>query len=427
MVTGAGNLTGTTQEGAGAYGTVPTVPNPVNTSGQAVAGNLTNLPGLFDLANQTNLFNIGQAAAPYIANMPDYLNLIGKRSADIGAELSGTIPQDVWNQLAQRAAERGTSMGSPLSPNADAALMAALGTNSLEQIQKGMANLATAYQTTPVPQLWYPQNFFVTPEQQQQAQYSANVMAAAPNPEEAAQEAQDLARQGVQSGLRNVGGMGGISGPVGAPSSPFTAPGATRPAVGVSSGAPGYNQAPITGSLSGLVNATWPQTSGSGSWYWDPVQGGYVNQSTGEISDTAGGQPWGNLNYSNAPAVEGLGGTLPTGAPAWTWDNDVGAYVNTSTGDISDTPGGQTWGNVSDAAEGPGSAIDEGGYQEWDPDSGSYWEWDDAVEGYVNTETGDISDSASYDDSWGVNYDDLFYEAGSDTGGYAYEDWDYYE
>jgi hypothetical protein len=109
-----------------------------------------------DLANQANTFMTGQAAAPYLANLPNYANMVGQNTTNIGAQLKGQLPTDVINQIGQQAAERGVSTGSPGSPNANSAYLRALGLNSQQQMQQGSQNLGTAIQQTPVPQLWNP-------------------------------------------------------------------------------------------------------------------------------------------------------------------------------------------------------------------------------------------------------------------------------
>ena len=104
-----------------------------------------------DLADSANKFMTGQAIAPYLANLPNYANMVGSRTENITQQLKGQLPQDVINQIGQQAAERGVSSGSPGSPNANSAYLRALGLNSLQMQQQGNQNLSGAIADTPVP------------------------------------------------------------------------------------------------------------------------------------------------------------------------------------------------------------------------------------------------------------------------------------
>lgn len=114
-----------------------------------------------DLANQINEFMAGQANNQYVSNLPNYANMVGKRTENIGQQLRGQLPQDVINQIGQQAAERGIAGGSPGSPNSNAAYLRALGLNSLQMQQQGNQNLSTAIGDTPVSPLFNPASMIV--------------------------------------------------------------------------------------------------------------------------------------------------------------------------------------------------------------------------------------------------------------------------
>ena len=114
-----------------------------------------------DLANQINEFMAGQANNQYVNNLPNYANMVGSRTQNIGQQLKGQLPQDVINQIGQQAAERGISGGSPGSPNSNAAYLRALGLNSLQMQQQGNQNLSTAIGDTPVSPLFNPASMIV--------------------------------------------------------------------------------------------------------------------------------------------------------------------------------------------------------------------------------------------------------------------------
>lgn len=179
-----------------AYGGVPTVPNPTATAGAAAAGNTSNLPQLETLASGTNVFNQGQLLGQYNMAIPNYAALTATASGNTMQELQGEVPQDVISLLTQQAAERGITTGSPASGNANAAYLRALGLTSVGQQQQGMANLHQLTADAPVAPIFNPASMFVTPDQQQEAQYMANLLASSPSPEAAATAAKSAATVG---------------------------------------------------------------------------------------------------------------------------------------------------------------------------------------------------------------------------------------
>lgn len=180
---GAASLPGFTQGGMGPFGSVPQVPNPVGTAGDAIAGNLGNLSAIHNILN-------------------DIDPTVGTRRGIIDDKLAGRVPEDVEYLLAQRAAERGVGGG---SVNAD--FLKALGLTSLGIQREGgqeagaLANEVLGIQSP----------MFVTPDQMQQAQYLANVMASSPDPAAAAAAAIALQRMGFNAGNVPTGGGGGGS------------------------------------------------------------------------------------------------------------------------------------------------------------------------------------------------------------------------
>lgn len=193
------------QSGAGAFGKVPTVPDPTSTQGGVIQGNMANLANLYGLTGSLNTEIAKQAALPFQLNLPNYQQNIGQESKNTTGLLQGQIPQDVANQLAQQAAERGIATGSIGSPNANAALMRALGVTSLGLQQQGAQNLSQQIAQTPTGQQFNPASFLVTPAEQQEAAYLASLYAAAPSPG-AGQ------RANLNSFLQGLGGLGGPGG-----------------------------------------------------------------------------------------------------------------------------------------------------------------------------------------------------------------------
>lgn len=212
------------QSGVGPYGAVPQVPSPVATAGVSIAGNQANLPALGTLATGEKTLADQLAKAGYVANLPDYQNMLQTATANTGSLLHGQIPQDVMNEFATRAAERGVNIGSPGSPNANAALMQAVVLDSLGLQREGLGNLRSLVGMTPVgatPDITSQQT---TAEGLQAAQMAANKFAAAPNPAQAALA--NLAAINAGKGI----GQGSV-GP--------TSPG--MPATATTTGLPNYN------------------------------------------------------------------------------------------------------------------------------------------------------------------------------------------
>lgn len=176
-----------------AYGGVPTVPSPTATAGAAAAGNINNLPQLETLAGGTNAFNQNQLLGQYNMAIPNYSALTATASGNTMQQLGGEVPQDVINLLTQQAAERGYTTGAPGSPNSNAAYLRALGLTSIGQQQAGMQNLHQLSADAPIAPIFNPASMFVTPEQEQEAQYIANVLASSPQPAAAAEAARGAA------------------------------------------------------------------------------------------------------------------------------------------------------------------------------------------------------------------------------------------
>lgn len=184
-----------------AYGGVPTMPNPTATAGAAAAGNAGNLPIIEGVAGGANAFNQGQLLGQYNMAIPNYSALTQTASGNAMQELQGKVPQDVINLISQQAAERGITTGSPSSPNANAAYLRALGLTSIGQEQTGMSNLDQLVKDAPIAPLFNLASMMVSPEQQQEAEYMKSVLANAPNPTAAAQNAIGLSTVNANPGL----------------------------------------------------------------------------------------------------------------------------------------------------------------------------------------------------------------------------------
>ncbi len=206
------NITGTVPGGYDpAHGGVPLIPDPTASAWQAIGGDLSTLPQAFTLGNAYNLFNFGQQQQT-LQGTPSYQNVL-----DL---MGGKLPQDVINQIAQQAAERGVEGGHPNDPNANAAYLRALGLNSLQAQQTGQNQYGALAGHYPMAAPFNLMDFLVTGEQQQAANAAANTNAAAPNPAQAAAAEQAALLQAIAAGKGSVGGAG-----AGATIPPIVSPG----------------------------------------------------------------------------------------------------------------------------------------------------------------------------------------------------------
>lgn len=324
-------VTGSAPTGESAFGSTPQLPSLQSTQRQAIGGNMTNLGALYGLAGNINQFQNQQAPLGLQENLPGYQNLLGQSSQNTQSLLQGQIPQDVINQLTQQAAERGVAMGSPGSPNANTALLSALGQTSLGLEQQGLQNFQTLAGMTPQVQPMDLSPYMVTPAQQQDVASSQAIYNAAPNPAAAAQANLGAAQAGIGAG-RAMG--------------PAVPPAPSVPGLPTSTGVSGNPQGGTT--YGGVVYPAGSAPTAGGTRY-------------------AGGTPGGNLF--------GQGGSL-TGNP---WLDSM--YGGGSTGDpFMDMFAGSQQGGfyAGGAAGGPADTSGQGGgYTYMGNQGGATAPWDD--------------------------------------------------
>ena len=284
----AANLTsGPTQAGKGAYGAVPTVPNPIATAGQAIGGDIGNLAGLYGLSTGASGASAAGAAAQYGANLPLFGPLMQQGSQNILNNLQGIVSPDVKNQLGILAAERGVGFGAD-SPNSNTALLAALGQTSMGLQNLGQTQLGQAIQRTPVGPAFNPASMLVTPGEQQQAQFYGNLFGAAPNPAAAANAGLKQAQTGLNQGL-GLGGMpsyggggGGLRDALGFPITQDT---------GYGAGGPGM----VAGGALGAPTSSNENLAGWNQW-WNSGSQGPMTGGEGQMTTMGGGATdWANL------------------------------------------------------------------------------------------------------------------------------------
>jgi hypothetical protein len=375
------NITGTTPGGYDpAYGGVPLIPDPTASAWQAIGGDLNTLPQAFTLGNAYNLFNFGQQQQT-LQGTPSYNSVL-----DL---MGGKLPQDVINQIAQQAAERGVEGGHPNDPNANAAYLHALGLNSLQAQATGQQQYGALAGHYPMAAPFNLMDFLTTPEQQQAANTAANTNAAAPNPAEAARAEQAALLAAIAAGKGSVP-------PVGA------APGIPNLSGGISGGLSGP---PPAQTMVGASTATGiPNPNGSTSRVPSAPDYSSIQQALNQFGPSANADPWtGAVNRGTNPAntnwwqnqdpygaLSGMdwgapspgGGSIPDqNAPAYSGGGSSGTNPASTNWWSSPDPWasllGMDWSAPSDFGGGNGSELvgsgPDWGYTPGTPSSQSNW------------------------------------------------------
>lgn len=202
---------GAPTSGKGAYGLVPSTPNPLATAGGAIAGNQSNLPALSTLGTGTTKLTAGLAQLPYQLNLPNYMENLGQASANVASNLAGVISPSTSNAITRAAAERGVGIGAaPGSPNAQTNWLGVLGQTS-EQLQALGANqLNQMIASTPTGQPFNVAGMQTTPGDLQYWADVGSVRGAAPDPTMKAQADLDSLLKAIEAG--KVAGFPGFGG-----------------------------------------------------------------------------------------------------------------------------------------------------------------------------------------------------------------------
>lgn len=219
-----------TYGGSPAAGSKPFVPNLKGSANQAIRGNISLLPNLRNLSGQVNQFNLNQLYNQLNKAIPGLSGLQANAAANIGSALAGELPPDVLNQILTNAAEFGVASGTggggrdvaDIAPGSLAghAGLRSLGLSSLDQTRWGAGALTSALAGAPRVDLLNPASFFITPEQQQEANWLNSLISAAPDPEAAFQRALSLNSAGMNRGFNSIPPAApGAPGGAGAPSS----------------------------------------------------------------------------------------------------------------------------------------------------------------------------------------------------------------
>lgn len=197
--TPGGTLPGTSTGGSSTAGGVPAVPDPAVTQAKVMQGNIQNLPYILDLGGQLNTWSNAQARAALESNLPGYTANLLQESGNVGNLLAGRVSPETLANIQIAAAERGVNVGAG-SPNANAAMLRALGLTTEGLQAQGAQQFAQMIAQTPIGKQFDYQAFLNLPSEEQQWQYLANVLKSSPDPAAAQWLNAAMAMQGQRAG-----------------------------------------------------------------------------------------------------------------------------------------------------------------------------------------------------------------------------------
>lgn len=292
----------------GVQGSTPTGPNIYSNAGMTnpLAGYLAQFmpyltkPSAYGSVPNIPATSTNTTTSSWAPNLPNYAGLAGQASDLASTWMKGQLSPDVIANMATAGAERGVAMGSPGSPNANAAYLRALGLSSQGLQQQGLQDyeslLAGAPRTT-------------TSTQTIDNNVLKALYAAAPNPMDAALANLAAEYLGLQAGAGTQGGTGGggytITPGAGggintnAPLPPDTRSGGPYSGTGPFSPPPGTPTNASLGLPSGLSYGLNPQppsfsAAGFSGTTMDQQGNEWVQLSNGEWMNLTTGQTEGN-------------------------------------------------------------------------------------------------------------------------------------
>lgn len=150
-----------------------TTPAPGSASAVTAAGNpnlnnLSNPDWIKAMSEMVTQLNIDAQQKANASRIPGAAGLEKQSSTNIADALSGKLPADVINQIAQASAERGVGTGNPMGASTNADLLKAIGLNSLQLQGQGQSWLDQALGRNPSGQIANTQALVTTPAQAEQ-------------------------------------------------------------------------------------------------------------------------------------------------------------------------------------------------------------------------------------------------------------------
>ena len=279
-----------------AYGGKPVVPDMVEMLRRALSGSMANLPQMIKMGQVVDDYTYQEQLRNIMAQDPNYAANRALQSNIAAQHMQGNITNSTKNVMGQAAAERGVARGGILT---DADYLLSLGKFAEElqgQGQTEYINYLNSMIKTPVYDV---SKNFLNPSDMYNAQLQANMVAAAPDPYQAAMANLNSALSGIARGAGAAQSAPGSSSV-----SPF---GQT---------APGTSEAQITAARQKAYNDYWEsknanKSTGTGpysdaNWnstlddLWDELTlGGYDYNTDYGTSGTEGSPPWYGPTYGN--------------------------------------------------------------------------------------------------------------------------------
>ena len=214
----------------GAFPTIPDFPDPAyadigESQLKSTSLNKAALPGLQDLGEDVNAYNLAERAKALSAGIPGYDEITRTGSANLASQMRGELPDDVVSQIMRQSNSRAYAGG--FGGSGASANMAArdLGLSSLALMQQGQAaapGWLGAMNALAVPPQFDVQSGFVSPGMVHQAtqwnelnrvdaEWMQNIMDSIPDPEKAAiaDNLAGMADIGATVALTALGGAAG--------------------------------------------------------------------------------------------------------------------------------------------------------------------------------------------------------------------------
>lgn len=286
-------------------GVTPAQTQPASVATGTIGNNLANVAALNSLAQGSGAASgAGQVANLNVA-LPGAQTGIENLLALSQKDLSGQLDPSTINNIEQAAAERGIAIGDPSSPNANAAMLAALGQTTQQLEQTGAQDLASAVGLAPVGPAYNPQQQQMTPAEALQAE------------NENAQRQQQANEQNAALNAAMMGSRAGGGGMI-------TSGGGGWPSLGVGGG---YDSG-------GMYNPSSGTVIGSGTGTMAGAFGGMTDNGDGTMTDEYG------LTYDSMTG-------LPTDVAGYNQGYDLGTgtedpYATAPASDYGSTDYGNT-------------------------------------------------------------------------------------
>lgn len=277
-----------------AYGGKPVVPDMVEMLRRALSGSMANLPEMIKMGQVVDDYTYQEQLRNIMAQDPNYAANRALQSGIAASHMQGNITNSTKNVMGQTAAERGVARGGILT---DADYLRSLGLFAEKLSSQGSDEYTKFLDSMIKTPVYDVSKNFLNPADMYNAQWQANVVAAAPDPYQAAMANLNSTLNGI---ARGAGAAQSAPG-----SNPVTPFGQT---------APGISEAQIAAARQKAYNDYWASknaTTTGGEWsesnwdsklndLWDELTLGNYDYGTDYgTSEPEGSPPWYGPTYGN--------------------------------------------------------------------------------------------------------------------------------